>query len=328
MGTPLLYGVIVMNMYEFTVEEKEHGIRLDLYVSQKICSETRSFIQRLIESEQVMINEKPERCSYKIREGEHISVKIPQPVTAQPLAEDIPLQVLYEDHDLIVINKAAGMVVHPAPGNNTGTLVNALLAHCKDLSGIGGELRPGIVHRLDKGTTGVLVVAKSDHAHNVLAEQFHIHSIKRIYQALVFGNPLEEGGKIEGIIGRHPTERLRQSGKAKHGRNAITRWKVKERYGRITLVELRLETGRTHQIRVHLTEAGFPLLGDPLYPDGGRTNNLSDTKLKKMINTLGRQALHARTLGFIHPTSGEYMEFTTEIPEDMQTIVTYLMPTE
>jgi 23S rRNA pseudouridine1911/1915/1917 synthase len=216
------------------------------------------------------------------------------------------------------------MVVHPGAGNSTGTLVNALLAHCTDLSGIGGELRPGIVHRLDKGTSGVLVAAKNDHAHQVLSTQFSVHSVKRIYQALIYGNPPEDTGKIEGIIGRHPTERLRLSGKAKNGKHAVTRWRVKERYGRITLVELRLETGRTHQIRVHLTEAGFPLLGDPLYPDGGRINNLPDTQLRGMINKLGRQALHAHTLGFIHPTTSEYLEFTSEMPEDMATLVAYL----
>jgi 23S rRNA pseudouridine1911/1915/1917 synthase len=217
------------------------------------------------------------------------------------------------------------MVVHPAPGNNSGTLVNALLAHCVDLSGIGGELRPGIVHRLDKGTSGVLVAAKNDRAHRSLSEQFHIHSVKRIYQALVFGAPQTDSGKIESTIGRHPTERLRQSGKARNGKHAVTRWKVKERYGRITLMELRLETGRTHQIRVHMTESGFPLLGDPLYPDGGRVNNLADPRLKKMITGLGRQALHARTLGFIHPVSGEYLEFSTDMPNDMQVICDYLV---
>ena len=170
----------------------------------------------------------------------------------------------------------------------------------------------------------MLVAAKHDRAHQALSEQFSAHTVKRIYQALIYGSPPEDTGKIEGIIGRHPTERLRLSGNAKNGKHAVTRWKVKERYGRISLVELRLETGRTHQIRVHLTEAGFPLLGDPLYPDGGRCNNIPDTKLRGMINHLGRQALHARCLGFIHPSSGEYIEFTTEPPEDMQELLTYL----
>jgi 23S rRNA pseudouridine1911/1915/1917 synthase len=179
---------------------------------------------------------------------------------------------------------------------------------------------------LDKGTSGVLVAAKHDRAHQGLSEQFSVHSVKRIYQALIYGSPPEENGKIEGMIGRHPTERLRQSGKAKNGKHAVTRWKVKERYGRISLVELRLETGRTHQIRVHLTESGFPVLGDPLYPDGGRCNTIPDSQLRGLINRLGRQALHARCLGFIHPVTGAYLEFSVEPPDDLQELLAYLRP--
>jgi len=314
-----------MNHYSLTFSPENEPIRIDLFLSQAMDGESRATIQRLIETGNVLVDGKEVRTSLKLRGGEQIEIDIPPPLPAAPLAEAIPLDVLYEDSDLIVINKAAGMVVHPGAGNTSGTLVNALLAHCHDLAGIGGELRPGIVHRLDKGTSGVLVAAKHDRAHQALSEQFSAHTVKRIYQALIYGTPLEDTGKIEGIIGRHPTERLRLSGKAKNGKHAVTRWKVKERYGkRVSLVELRLETGRTHQIRVHLTEEGFPLLGDPLYPDGGRCNNIPDTKLRGMINHLGRQALHARCLGFIHPSSGEYMEFTTEPPEDMQELLTYL----
>lgn len=313
-----------MNTTILTYPTECESMRLDLFISSQLEGETRTAVQRLIEAGHVLVDGQIVRPSVKLKGGEHISVEIPVPTEAEPQPEAIELDVLYEDGDLIVINKPAGMVVHPAPGNNSGTLVNALLAHCTDLSGIGGELRPGIVHRLDKGTSGVLVAAKNDRAHRALSEQFHVHSVKRIYQALVFGTPQTDNGKIEGTIGRHPTERLRQSGKAKHGKNAVTRWRVKERYGRITLMELRLETGRTHQIRVHMTEAGFPLLGDPLYPDGGRVNNLNDTRLKKMITNLGRQALHARTLGFIHPVTEEYLEFSVEMPEDMQVICNYL----
>jgi 23S rRNA pseudouridine1911/1915/1917 synthase len=308
----------------FTYPFECEPMRLDLYISSRLEGETRASVQRLIEAGNVLVDGQSVRSSLKLKGGEEVAVQIPEPAAAEPKPESIPLEVLYEDHDLIVINKPAGMVVHPGPGNSSGTLVNALLAHCTDLSGVGGELRPGIVHRLDKGTTGVLVAAKNDRAHQGLSAQFHVHSVKRIYQALVFGNPSEETGKIEGIIGRHPTERLRQSGKARHGKHAVTRWRVKERYGRITLMELRLETGRTHQIRVHLTESGFPLLGDPLYPDGGRVNNLADPRLKKMITSLGRQALHARTLGFIHPSSGEYMEFSAPLPDDLQGLCDYL----
>jgi 23S rRNA pseudouridine1911/1915/1917 synthase len=299
-------------------------IRIDLFLSQVLATETRTAVQRLIEAEHVKIDGRAVRPSLKLKGGECISVEIPAPAATEPLPEIIALEVLYEDGDLIVINKPAGMVVHPGAGNSSGTLVNALLGHCTDLSGIGGELRPGIVHRLDKGTSGVMVAAKNDLSHQALSAQFSAHSIKRIYQALVYGNPQVDSGKLEGIIGRHPTERLRQSGTARHGKHAVTRWRVRGRYGRIALLELRLETGRTHQIRVHMSEAGFPLVGDPLYPDGGRSNNITDTRLRKMITHLGRQALHARTLGFIHPSTGEYLEFSTELPVDMAELVSYL----
>jgi len=281
-------------------------------------------VQRLLEQGNILVDGQPARASVKLKGGERVDVVIPKPQPAEPQAEAIPLEVLYEDHDLIVVNKKAGMVVHPGAGNSSGTLVNALLGHCSDLSGIGGELRPGIVHRLDKDTSGVLVAAKNNFAHQALSAQFAAHSIKRAYEALVYGSPKEDNGKIEGVIGRHPTERVRLSGKARSGKHAVTRWRVRERYTGITLLELRLETGRTHQIRVHLSEAGFPLLGDQLYLDGGRLNNIKDPQLRKLIAMLGRQALHARTLGFIHPASNEYMEFTTGMPEDMAAVAEYL----
>lgn len=315
-----------MNHVSVTFSHEHEPVRIDVFLSQELGGESRAAVQRLIESGQVLVDGQAVRASLKLKGGEQVEVEIPEPLPARPQAEEIPLEVLYEDSDLIVINKPAGMVVHPGAGNFNGTLVNALLAHCTDLAGIGGELRPGIVHRLDKGTSGVLVAAKNDRTHQGLSEQFSVHSVKRIYQALIYGSPAEDSGKIEGIIGRHPTERLRMSGKAKNGKLAVTRWRVKERYGRVSLVELRLETGRTHQIRVHLTEAGFPLLGDPLYPDGGRCNTIPDTQLRGMINRLGRQALHARCLGFIHPISGDYLEFTVEPPQDLQELLAYLRP--
>lgn len=313
-----------MNNSILTFPIDSEPTRLDLYLCRELSGETRAAVQRLIENGNVLVDGKLVKASLKLKGSENISVDIPPLLAAEPLPEAIPLEVLYEDSDLIVINKQAGMVVHPGAGNSSGTLVNALLAHCTDLSGIGGELRPGIVHRLDKDTSGVLVAAKNDLAHQSLSSQFSVHSIKRIYQALIYGSPAEDSGKIEGFIGRHPTERLRQSGKARHGKHSVTRWRVKERYARISLVELRLETGRTHQIRVHLTESGFPLLGDQLYLDGGRINNLPDTQLRGLINRLGHQALHAQTLGFIHPSSGEYMEFTADLPEDMAALIAYL----
>lgn len=310
--------------YNLMVPAEAAGQRLDAFLASQLPGQSRSSLQRLIEEGRVLLDGKQPRSSCKVEAGQQVLVTVPPPVPTTPLAEAIPLKVVYEDHDLIVIDKPAGMTVHPGAGVDSGTLVNALLAHCSDLSGVGGELRPGIVHRLDKGTSGLLVAAKHDIAHRGLTEQFAAHSIKRLYWALIYGSPVLENGKISGIIGRHPTERLRLSGTARHGKPAVTNWRVLERFGAASLVQLRLETGRTHQIRVHLSEAGMPLLGDPLYPDGGRFNNLKDLQLKKLISGLGRQALHARALGFVHPVSGQYLEFESEPPEDFNGLLTYL----
>lgn len=309
------------------VPPESAGQRLDAFLASVLEGTSRAAVQRLVEEGRVLVDGQQARGALKLKGEESIQVTIPPPVAAVPLPEAIPLTVVYEDRDLIVIDKPAGMTVHPGAGVASGTLVNALLAHCSDLSGIGGEIRPGIVHRLDKGTSGLLVAAKNDIAHRGLAEQFAAHSIKRLYWALIYGTPAADTGKISGIIGRHPTERLRLSGKARHGKQAVTNWRVLERFGSSSLVQLRLETGRTHQIRVHLTEANMPLLGDPLYPDGGRFNNLKDARLKGMINRLERQALHARVLGFIHPVSGAYLEFTSEPPEDFMELLAYLRET-
>ncbi|UPU36823.1 RluA family pseudouridine synthase [Geomonas paludis] len=298
--------------------------RLDSFIARSVPEITRSAALRLIETGQATVNGQQQKPSLKLKGGEAVTVTIPPPAPAQPQPEEIPLEILYEDSDVVVVNKGAGMVVHPGAGNAEGTLVNALLAHCKDLSGIGGELRPGIVHRIDKDTSGTLVIAKSDRAHNGLAEQFKVHSIKRIYLALVYGSPKEDRGRIESVIGRHPVERKKMSGKARHGKNAITHWRVEARYPGISLVRLKLETGRTHQIRVHLSEAGHPLLADEVYGGGSRLAQLKDPVLKQMIKTMGRQALHAKTLGFLHPVSGEYLEFDTELPPDMAGIIAYL----
>ncbi|HEU0264462.1 MAG TPA: RluA family pseudouridine synthase [Geobacterales bacterium] len=297
---------------------------MDQFVPRALPLVTRSACQRLIDEGEITVNGVVVKASHKLRPGDLVCVIIPPPLPAEPLAETIPLEVLYEDHHLIVINKPAGLVVHPAVGNRTGTLVNALLGHCSDLSGIGGELRPGIVHRLDKETSGILVAAKSDEAHQGLARQFKDHTVKRLYLALVFGSPQGEQGHIRGIIGRHPTDRKRMSGKARHGKEAVTHWKVLRRYGSVTLLRLRLETGRTHQIRVHLTESGFPLVGDPVYGGNSRITSLRDQQLVQLIRQLGRQALHATMLGFIHPVTGEYMEYQTDPPEDMARVLAYL----
>jgi 23S rRNA pseudouridine1911/1915/1917 synthase len=297
--------------------------RLDIFISREIGDITRSAARRLIEEGMVLVDGLPQKPSLKLKGGERLFVRIPPPLPAVPVAEVIPLEILYEDSDIIVVNKAAGMVVHQGAGNFTGTLVNALLGHCCDLSGIGGEIRPGIVHRIDKDTTGVVVVAKNDHAHRELARQFEAHSIKRVYMTLVYGVPKDDKGRIETAIGRHPVDRKRMSSSARHGRKAVTHWKVLGRYQGISLLRITLETGRTHQIRVHLSEAGYPLLGDPDYGSSGRVANVRDPVLRQMIKELGRQALHAKTLGFIHPGTAEYVEFDTEIPEDMARIINH-----
>ena len=298
--------------------------RLDVFITSRVPDLTRSAVRRLIEMNRVTVDNESGKPSQKLKGGEQVVIEIPPPTPGVPAAQEIPLEILYEDSDLIVLNKPAGMSVHPGAGNPDGTVVNALLAHCDDLSGIGGEIRPGIVHRIDKDTTGVIVVAKNDRSHLGLAEQFKEHTIKRVYVALVYGSPKTDKGRIESAIGRHPVDRKKMSGSARHGKHSVTHWKVTGRFGPVSVVELRLETGRTHQIRVHLSEAGFPLLGDPVYGGAGRLSCVKDSKLRALIGALSRQALHARTLGFIHPLTGTYMEFTTPVPEDMQRIMDYL----
>lgn len=306
------------------VAEEQCGERLDAFIAAALEELTRSAVQRLIEHGQILVDGKEVKSSHKISAGEEISICIPPPEPSTALPEKMQLDILFEDADVVVVNKPAGLTVHPGAGAPGGTLVNGLLAHCTDLSGIGGEIRPGIVHRIDKDTTGILVVAKNDASHQGLAAQFSQHTVKRVYLALVFGSPKTDKGRIEGDIGRHPVERKKMSGKSKHGRHAVTHWKVLARYPGVSLLQLRLETGRTHQIRVHLSESKHPLLGDSVYGGDARLGNIKDAKLKALIKELGRQALHAKTLGFIHPTKGEYVEFDSELPEDMQRILDYL----
>lgn len=315
-----------MSRITLTYSAPEEGVteRLDQFVARSVEELTRSAALRLIETGQVTVDGTVQKPSLKLKGGEEIAVSVPPPAPCEAEAEDIPLEVLHEDSDVIVINKAPGMTVHPGAGQSSGTLVNALLGHCSDLSGIGGEMRPGIVHRIDKDTSGLLVAAKNDKAHQSLAHQFKEHTVKRLYLALIFGSPRQDTGRIEAAIGRHPVDRKRMSGKARHGKRAVTHWKVLARYGSITMVRLRLETGRTHQIRVHLSEAGFPLVGDEVYGGGSRLANISDPALRKLILDLNRQALHAMALGFIHPSTEQYLEFTIAMPDDMARIVTYL----
>lgn len=313
-----------MKKIELTYPEGGEPERLDSFLARSVAPITRSTVQKLIEEGLVTVNGAPQKASLKLKGGERISVLIPPPKPAEAAAEEIHLDILYEDGDLVVVNKPAGMVVHPGAGTSGGTLVNALLAHCRDLSGIGGTMRPGIVHRIDKETSGVLVAAKNDAAHQALAHQFKEHTIKRVYLALVYGAPKGDKGRIESTIGRHPVDRKRMSGKGSRGKHAVTHWQVVGRYPGITLMRLRLETGRTHQIRVHLSEAGHPLVGDKVYGGSGRLSGIGDPQLKALIRELDRQALHAKTLGFIHPTTGEYLEFDTALPEDMARIIDYL----
>lgn len=284
------------------IEEAFVGVRLDIFLSTYYKDKSRSYIQGIIETENVQVNGKIKKSNYKLKLKDLVEFNIPEPVEMNVKAEEIKLDILYEDSDVIVVNKPQGMVVHPAAGIQSGTLVNALLAHCTDLSGINGVMRPGIVHRIDKDTTGALVVAKNDLAHNKLAKQLKDHTMTREYLALVEGIIKDEEGTIDEPLGRHPSQRIKIA-VLKDGRNAITHYKVIERFKEYTLIKCILETGRTHQIRVHMAYIGHPLVGDPVYG------------FKKQKFNLKGQVLHAQKLGFIHPTSGEYMEFSATIPD-------------
>lgn len=300
--------------------------RLDRFLDQECPDLSRSQLKRLIDDGQVRVDGQPAKAGLKLKGGEVLRVEVPPPapLEAQPEAIDIP--ILYQDADLVVIDKPAGLVVHPAAGHGGGTLVNALLHHCGDLAGVGGALRPGIVHRLDKDTSGVMVVAKNDAAHQHLAAQFKAHTIERRYVALVHGVVQCTSGSVDRPIGRHTTQRKKMSSQTRAGRRAVTHWTVQKRYDRdrLTLVELRLETGRTHQIRVHFSEMNLPLVADPVYGAAGRSNSLTDNRLRSLVQKLSRQFLHARSLGFIHPRTGETLRFDSPLPPELQTILDYL----
>ncbi|MFL0166780.1 MULTISPECIES: RluA family pseudouridine synthase [Clostridium] len=292
----------------FIVDEKDRGERIDKYLAEIFVDKSRSFIQGLIEKDGIKVNNKTPKSNYKLRALDEIEVTFSEPEVLKVEAEEIPINILYEDKDVVVVNKPQGMVVHPAPGNYNGTLVNALLHHCKDLSSINGIIRPGIVHRIDKDTSGVLVVAKNDEAHNKLSEQLKDHSMKREYYALVEGRLKNDKGIIDKPLARNKRDRLK-IGIVEGGKRAVTHYEVLERFNGYTLIKCILETGRTHQIRVHMASIGFPLVGDPLYG------------FKKQRFKLKGQMLHAKTLGFVHPSKNEYMEFTTELPEYFQEII-------
>ncbi len=299
--------------------------RLDRFLDECLPELTRSQIKRLIDDGAVTLNGVTSKAGCKLRGGETVKVVLPQPVAATAEAEEIPLHVLYEDAALIVIDKPAGMVVHPAPGHHGGTLVNALLGHCRDLSGVGGELRPGIVHRLDKDTSGVMVATKDDRTHRHLAAQFKAHSVQRRYRALVHGEFPALRGTVDRPIGRHPVHRKKMSTTTRSGRQAVTHWQVLRHYAqdRLSLVDLTLETGRTHQIRVHLAEMDLPVAGDPLYGAASRVRAIADIVLRDMVQELGRQFLHAWQLGLVHP-DGSGMLFQSPLPVELQRIVAYL----
>jgi 23S rRNA pseudouridine1911/1915/1917 synthase len=284
------------------------GQRLDAALAKLEPSLSRAQVRRLIEDGRVTVSGAVVKPAHRLRPGEEIAGSVPAPEPARVTAEELPLQILFQDPDVVVIDKPAGLVVHPAPGHSGGTLVNALLHHCRDLSGVGGELRPGIVHRLDKDTSGVLVVAKNDAAHRALAAQFKVHSVLREYLVLVRGAPRTASGTIEAAIGRHPTDRKRMSTKTRRGRPAVTHYRVEERLRGASLLRVRLGTGRTHQVRVHLSSIGLAILGDPVY-GGARAEGLE--------LGLRRQALHAALLGFAHPRSGEELRFESPLPPDL-----------
>lgn len=278
---------------------------------------SRSQIKRLIDEGHVTVHGKVVKTSAKLKPGDEVVVRHPAPVVASARPQDIALDILFEDSHLIVVNKAAGMVVHPAPGHPDGTLVNALLGHCSDLSGIGGELRPGIVHRIDKDTSGILVVSKDDLTHQILAEGFKDKVHRREYLAIVAPGPAEDSGTISTLHGRHPVNRKKFSSKVSSGKTAVTHFKVAKRYADMAaLLQVQLETGRTHQIRVHCSDSGFPVLGDPMYARACRTQ-----ALRALAKELGRQALHAEHLAFVHPITKAELSFRAPPPADMQRVL-------
>lgn len=312
--SPRSRGMIQMekdlNTFEFNIEEDMKGTRLDMVLSLVIEEASRSHLQKLIDIGRVEVN--GVTCTlkkYKVKKGDLIKVTLPEPVHLNVLPEDIPIDIVYEDEDLLVVNKAKGMVVHPAAGNYTGTLVNAILYHCKTLSTINGVIRPGIVHRIDKDTSGLLVIAKNDIAHRSLAEQLAEHSITRAYRAVVYHNFQDDTGTVDAPIGRDPKNRMKMAVINTNSKEAVTHYKVLERFGSFTYLEARLETGRTHQIRVHMAYINHPLLGDVVYGP------------KKMALGVETQMLHAKLLGFKHPRTGVYMEFDSPLPSGFTNIL-------
>lgn len=298
-------------MTKFFIEEKDSGQRIDQYLSRRMEDVSRSQIQKMIQENLIKVSDKPVKPNYRLISGDSIQVEFREPEVLDICPENIPLDILYEDSDLLILNKPKQMVVHPAPGHPSGTLVNALMYHCgAELSGINGVIRPGIVHRIDMDTTGSLIVCKSDLAHQKIAEQLKEHSITRVYEAIVHGNLKNDTGTINAPIGRDSKDRKKMSVRSRNGRPAVTHYKVLERFGQFTYIQCRLETGRTHQIRVHMASIGHPILGDGVY--GPR---------KCPFPGLQGQTLHARTIGIIHPRTGEYLEVEAPLPSYFEALL-------
>ncbi|MDD5167921.1 MAG: RluA family pseudouridine synthase [Syntrophales bacterium] len=310
--------------HHYIIEEEDVGMRLDLFLSRSLPSISRSQLQKDVEEGRALVNGRKTKAGHKLKKGDAVDVELPEPIPCYIEPEAMELTILYEDAHLLVLDKPAGLVVHPACGHHGGTLVGGLLHHCRDLSGIGGVLRPGIVHRLDKDTSGLMVVAKTDAVHRALSDQFKERRVKKTYQALVYGNIREETGIIDLPIGRHPVERQMMSTKSRRGKEALTRWEVRERFAAVTLLDVSIETGRTHQIRVHLNAVGYPVVGDPVY---GKSRNFLDARsraFKEHVKRLNRQALHAGRLRFLHPVRKIDLEFTAPLPPDMEALCAYL----
>jgi len=310
--------------FTLTVEKADRGKRLDLFLAEHLPQASRSQIQRYIREGCILLNAAPVKAGTRVREGDLIKGRIPVPAFSEAMPQDLPIRFIYEDGDIVVVDKPPGMTVHPAGRVQAGTLVNALLFRLKDLQGVGGVLRPGIVHRLDKGTSGVMVVAKNDPAHDALVRQFQKREVKKIYLALVYGRMEAEKGAITAPLGRHPVDRKRFSLRTRAPKEALTEWGVRERFEGITFVEVAPRTGRTHQIRVHMASVGHPLVGDPLYTKKKRIALIEDPALKGRIAALGRQALHASSLAFRHPTTGKTVEFTAPLAADIENILEVL----
>jgi 23S rRNA pseudouridine1911/1915/1917 synthase len=307
------------SVFTILVDASDSGKRLDLLVASRIPDCSRSVAANLIRNGKIKVQGDAKKPGYRTKTGDEICghIPLPEPVLFKP--EPIPIDILYEDDDIIVVNKPPGLVVHPAPGHYSGTLVNALLYHCPDLEGIGGEIRPGIVHRLDKDTSGVLVVAKNGRAHHNLALQFKLRRVKKEYLALVHGKMESDSGTILLPIGRHPVDRKKMSTRSRKSRVAETIWQVKEKFDKATLVELNLKTGRTHQIRVHFAAINHPIVGDPVY--GGRKAGKKVEYGKNLFISVSRQMLHARRLGFTHPVTQKTLSFEAPIPPDIENVL-------